>query len=546
MTVADDGRGRLVPVAVAVLIVGAIIGLPVARLVGVAIEDGPATLASALGGPLASRAIVNSLWTAGLVALLAVAAGAAAALVTERLATRGRALLRAGMLVPLLVPPFVLAFGWTRAFGPRGLTDQLLGLELPGLYGPLGVVLVVALAATPLAWLVVAAALASRVEPELELAARASGAGPWRTFATVTLPLVRPALFAAAVVTFVFGLNAFGVPAILGSPAGFSTITTRLYQDLAFSASPATFARATALAATLAVVAVVAVGAGEALLGRSSVRRTGATTVSPTAGGSGLAAVVLGTGIVVAAVVPILAVVLTALTRAVGLPPVPANWTLDNFGLAVADGRFIGALGRSLLLATVAATLVLLLGTLLVAGLRGRQARLGGTALTLGFAVPGSALAVAVLIAYGGLLRDTLLIILIAYLAKFAALGHRQLSGSLDRLPVDLLRAARASGAGPLTTVRTVAVPILRPAIAAAWIVVFVFGLHELTMSTLLYGPGTSTLAVHVLNVQQLGDPTVTAALSILLTMLVGAASIPLFLLGRAPRASAAGAGMAG
>lgn len=546
MTVADDGRGRLVPVAVAVLIVGAIIGLPVARLVGVAIEDGPATLASALRGPLASRAIVNSLWTAGLVALLAVAAGAAAAFVTERLATRGRVLLRAGMLVPLLVPPFVLAFGWTRAFGPRGLTDQLLGLELPGLYGPLGVVLVVALAATPLAWLVVAAALASRVEPELELAARASGAGPWRTFATVTLPLVRPALFAAAVVTFVFGLNAFGVPAILGSPAGFSTITTRLYQDLAFSASPAAFARATALAATLAVVAVVAVGAGEALLGRSSGRRTGATTVSPTAGGSGLAGVVLGTGIVVAAVLPILAVVLTALTRAVGLPPVPANWTLDNFGLAVADGRFIGALGRSLLLATVAATLVLLLGTLLVAGLRGRQARLGGTALTLGFAVPGSALAVAVLIAYGGLLRDTLLIILIAYLAKFAALGHRQLSGSLDRLPVDLLRAARASGAGPLTTVRTVAVPILRPAIAAAWIVVFVFGLHELTMSTLLYGPGTSTLAVHVLNVQQLGDPTVTAALSILLTMLVGAASIPLFLLGRAPRASAAGAGMAG
>jgi iron(III) transport system permease protein len=140
---------------------------------------------------------------------------------------------------------------------------------------------------------------------------------------------------------------------------------------------------------------------------------------------------------------------------------------------------------------------------------------------------------VAVLLAYGGALRNSLLIILVAYVAKFWALGHRQLSGSLDRLPQDALRAARASGAGSWTTLRTIAAPMLRPSLVAAWVVVFVFGLHELTMSTLLYGPGTSTLAVHVLNVQQLGDPTVSAALAVILTLLVGAAVIPMLLLGR-------------
>lgn len=152
--------------------------------------------------------------------------------------------------------------------------------------------------------------------------------------------------------------------------------------------------------------------------------------------------------------------------------------------------------------------------------------------MTLAFAIPGSALAVAVLLAYGGWLRDSLAIILVAYLAKFWALGHRQLAGSLDRLPPDLLRAARASGAGTLDALWTVAVPILRPSIAAGWLVVFVFALHELTMSSLLYGPGSATLAVVVLNIQQLGDPTVSAALAILLTLIVALAAAPLAFLG--------------
>jgi iron(III) transport system permease protein len=139
---------------------------------------------------------------------------------------------------------------------------------------------------------------------------------------------------------------------------------------------------------------------------------------------------------------------------------------------------------------------------------------------------------VAVLLAYGGLLRNTLAIILIAYIAKFWTLGHRQLAGSIDRLAPDLIRAARASGAAALDSVRTIALPILQPSIIAAWVVVFQFALHELTMSSLLYGPGSGTLAVVVLNVQQLGDPTVTAALAVLLTLVVVAAAVPIAALG--------------
>jgi iron(III) transport system permease protein len=328
----------------------------------------------------------------------------------------------------------------------------------------------------------------------------------------------------------VFAINAFGVPAVLGTPAGFATITTRLYQDLALSADPAAFVRATTMAATLVVVALVVVGSADALFVGRGATRTALPAGSDQGGGRRVLAAALGGAILVTTVLPLVALVLAALTRATGLDTVPTNWTLDNFAAAL-DSRFLGGLAHSLVLAVAAASIVLVLGAVGVAARHGRS-RVLGTAITLGFAVPGSALAVAVLLAYGGWLRDTLAIILVAYVAKFWALGHRQLAGSVDRLPGDHVRAARASGAGALDAFRSVVVPTLRPSIIAAWLVVFVFALHELTMSSLLYGPGNATLAVIVLNVQQLGDPTITAAMAVLLVGVVALAAVPLALLG--------------
>ncbi len=530
----DPHGARRLQIVAAVLLLG-FIGVPLVRLLGVAAGPGAASVVATLTAPQVSGPIVNSAWTAGLVALISVGLGVAAALATERGDLPGRGWLRAGMLLPLVAPPFVTAFGWTRAYGPRGLTDQLLGLQVPGLYGPLGIVLVLAASAVPLAWLIVAGALASRVDPDAERAARAAGAGPWTTLRAVILPLVRPAVVSSLVVTFVFGVNAFGVPAVLGTPAGFVTITTRLYQDLARSADLALFAEAAILAATLVVVAIAVVGPADAWLTGRAAARTGESAGAPV-GVAGrrclrlIGSFAIAGGIALLTVVPLIAVLLTAITRAVGLAPVPANWTLANFA-EVLDQRFVDGLLNSLILAVAAATVVLPLGALLaVLGQRRGLLRVGAT---LGFALPGSALAVAVLLAYGNWLRDTLAIILVAYVAKFWALGQRQMAGSIDRLPADVLRAARASGAGPARTLRTIAIPLLRPSLIAGWLVVFLFAFHELTMSSLLYGARTATLSVVVLNAQQLGDPTVSAALAVLLVGMIGVLAVPLALFTR-------------
>jgi iron(III) transport system permease protein len=516
------------------LLIG-LVGIPLARLVGVAAGRGWDDVLATFGRPGVAGAVGNSLWTGAVSAVLAVALGTAAALATERAGLPRRGWLRAGILLPLLCPPFVTAFGWTRAFGPRGLLHQIAGLELPGLFGPVGIVLVLGVSAAPIVWLIVAGALASRVEPDTEQAARASGAGPWTVLRTVTLPLLRPALLSGLVVSFVFGVNAFGVPAVLGTPAGFATITTRLYQDLARSADPAAFAEAAVLAATLVVVALAVVGPTDAwLTGRGAARTGGATASAAPASGRARLWVALAFAIVIVltTVIPLVAVVLTALTRAVGLAPVPMYWTLANFAEAL-DPRFVDGLVHSLALGVAAATVVVPIGALLAVVGRSRRGRTLRTAATLGFALPGSALATAILLAWGGWLRDTLAIILVAYVAKLWALGHRQLAGSVDRVPIDAVRAARASGAGIVVALRTIVGPILRPSLAAAWLIVFLFALHELTMSSLLYGPRTATLSVVVLNAQQLGDPTVTAALAVLLVGLIAVVGVPLAVLGR-------------
>jgi iron(III) transport system permease protein len=536
--VADRTRGAPWRLAGGLALAGALVLLvayPLGELFLAAGGEGRRAAFEGLTGARSVRAVGNTLWTSAVVTALVLCGATAAALVTERTAAPGRRWLRLGMLVPLLVPAYVSALSWARAYGPAGLTERLLGVAVPGVFGSAGVVAVIAVNALPLAYVIIAAGLASRAEPDLERAARAAGASGRTVLRTITLPLLRPAPAAAGALVFVTSANSFGVPAVLGRPAGFATVTTRIYEDLVLSADVVAFTRVLLLASLLVALAVVVVAVTDALVGlRLQAARTGAPAGGPAAAapprpwmaGALWAYLLLAVGL------PLVALVLVALTRAVGLAPVPANWTLAHFG-TVLDPLVLRGVGNSLRLALGAAAAVTILGGLAAAWRRHRAGRLVGSASILTFAVPGSALGVAVLLAYGRWLRDTLLLIGIAYVAKLWALGHRTIAAAVDGLPPDLVRAARASGAGPVTATRTVTVPLLRPAIGAAAAVAFLFAFHELTMSSLLYGPGTRTLAVVILNLHQLGDVQATSALAVLLTLAVLAAAAPLALLRR-------------
>jgi iron(III) transport system permease protein len=523
---------RAVAAAVVALVTGLVV-FPLLRLAQVLWnETGGDPLSALTSADLAGTAR-NTVVLAVAVTLAAVPIGVVMALVLRRPDLPGRAFWRLAVLAPVIVPDFVLGYSWTQAYARAGFTDSTFGLSWPGLLGPWGVWVVLVVNAAPLVYLVVAVGLAARAEPDGERAARASGAGPLTVLRTVTLPLLRPAVAASGVLVFVLTLGTFAIPQVLGAPAGFSTVTTRIYADLSLGGQPAAFLEAVALALLLVLGTAVCVAPADSLLGpRLRSTRPADTQAAPAAPGRPpvrrAQAAALAGYLLVTTALPLAALALASVTRALGVPPTPANWGLDHFR-QVLTPRTFEALGRSVGLAVAAASVLVVLGALVAVAERRRSGRVSASLITFTLVLPGSTLAVALLIAYGRWLAGSLALILLAYLAKLWAFAHRPVAGALDRLPPDELRAARASGAGLLTAVRTVALRPLAPALLAAWLVCFLTALHEVTMSSLLYGPGSETLAVIVLNSQELGRIGPTAALSVLLSLVVAVPAVLLW-----------------
>jgi iron(III) transport system permease protein len=526
----------VVALAVALAAATVLILIPLAVLIRTSWLEGRDRLADVVSDPGFGSAVAHSLELSTVGTLLAVPVGVAIALVLRDRHLPGRAFWQAAVLLPVLVPDFVLAYSWLRAYGPGGLTSELFGFAWTHLQGMIGVSVIVGTNAVPLVYLIMTVGLATRAEPTTERAARASGAGPGTVLRTVTLPLLAPAIATAAVLVFVLSLGAFAVPQLIGAPAGFDTITTRLYADLALGSNPQGFVEAIILALVLVVITLIVVVPAEVVLGaRLELRRTAARDADWLGSGRTtrvLAPIAMSVYLVATSGLPLLALLSAALSRAVGVPSTPDNWSLDNF-LAVLTPRTGQALGRSLLLALAAACFLLVLGTVTAALARGGGGRGLGALPTLTLVLPGSTLAVGLLIGYGRWLADTVVIILLAYLAKLWALAHRPISASVDRLPAAGLHAARVSGAPLPTALATVVVPFMRLALLAAWALCFLTALHEVTMSSLLYGPGSETLAVVVLNSADLGGVGVTAALSVVVTVVVVLPASALWALGR-------------
>ncbi len=245
------------------LVLVLLVVLPLFELFRGAIGEGWLSAAEALRGTGTGTVVFNTLWTGALATVIAVLVGAAAAFATERVAVPARNWLRLGLLLPLVTPPFVSALSWTQAYGPGGIIDDAIGWTLPGLFGGPGIV-------DGDRGQRGTARLPDRGGRSRDEGGPGSGAGRpgggfsrWGAFRLVTLPLLRPALFGAAALMFVFSVNSFGIPALLGSPAGFGTMTTRIYQDLARSAAPAAFTRVLVLAAVLVVVTVTVVAVAD-------------------------------------------------------------------------------------------------------------------------------------------------------------------------------------------------------------------------------------------------------------------------------------------
>ena len=177
-----------------------------------------ANFAQILGRPAYRAAVINSLivGTGGM--LGAMLLGIPLAMLTTRFVIAGRDLLATLAVLALVSPPFIGAYAWIMMLGSNGWMRALLadtGIALPPIYGMFGILLVFSLKFYPFVFLLTASGLGA-VSSSVEEAAESLGAGPWRRFFKVTLPLVFPAVSSGALLAFVLSVADFGTPSIVG------------------------------------------------------------------------------------------------------------------------------------------------------------------------------------------------------------------------------------------------------------------------------------------------------------------------------------------
>ena len=527
--------GTLVPLIPVAAVLGGAVCYPALVLAwyGLSRDALPtvANLRAVLADPDTWRVLGNTLAVSAWTTALAGTLGTLLALLVGRTDLPARSVFQGLLVLPYLVPPFIGAMALLYVLGPTGLLNQawmaLSGSPDPlvGIYGSGGIVLAMTLYKYPIAYLTVLAGL-DRVDPALEEAARSAGARPWRTARDVTLPLVTPSIAAGMTLVFLSAMAEFGTPAILGFPARYFVLATKIYAAVLDFDRPYNLHLAAALSLLLVAVAGVVLALQRWWFGeRGFALMTGAgrAPVVPLGRARPWCGAAVAGFLVLTAALPLAGVLLTALTRAYGRPLSVDNLGLENFRLVLFGLPAVWRAARnSLLLAASAATICVLLA-LAVAYLRERRRVRGGglleTLVTLPFAVPGTVLALAVVLAFlrpvlGLRLYNTLWIILVAYVARFLALALRPVAAALVQLHPALEEAARASGASLWRSLADVTVPLLRSGLLAAWLLAAVPALTELTLSVILWSAGNETIGVMAFNLHEEGKVLLSAALA--------------------------------
>jgi iron(III) transport system permease protein len=465
------------------------------------------------------------------VGVLSVLVGAPMGWLVARTDLPGRRLIKNLVLASFVTPPFLGAFCWTLLAGPNaGVINtwwrDLTGSSTPlfNVYSVAGLIFVTFLYCFPFVFALLTNAL-DLISNDVEEAANILGAGPVRTGMTVTLPLVAPAILGGFILAFLAALTEFGPPAILALPAGFHTMTTRIWALFQF---PPRLELAAAYAVPLLMVSVLLI-----VLQRRLLRRRGYATVLGKSvrrqpiklGWAALPAllfcfVVLGLSICL----PYFILIRAAISRAWAQPLSPANFTLDNFGFALFGySATVQAILNTVRLGLLTATVGTILAVIVAYVVHRRTIKLAsllGFVATAPLAVPGIVLAVGLFLAYTRpplILYGTLWILFLAYLTRELPVGFAQTENTLRSIHVELEEASRILGATRLRALRDIMVPLARSGVAATWCFVFIGAIRELSASILLFTSQSRVVSVVMYDLKEEGKWEVISVLGILL-----------------------------
>lgn len=433
----------------------------------------------------------NTVAEATLVGGLTTALGLAFALIALRTRVPMKPLIGVLSILPIITPPFVIGLALILLFGRSGVftvwVSNLLGVpRTRWIYGMPGITLAQVLAFTPIAFLVLVGVLQG-VNPSLEEAAQTLRAGRWRTFATVTWPLIRPGLANAFLIAFIESMADFANPLMIGG--NFSVLAT----DIFFAVVGTTHdqGRAAVLAIVLLCFTLTAFQAQRAWVGERGYASLGGK------GGGGMPAALPGglRAACYALLIPFLLLTIVVygtimfggFVESVGRDNTPTlRYFLTAFSIERGVGGWFlsGSAWNSLVttfgIALIAMPFTVAIG-ILTAWLLNRQSFPGQRAFEflamMSFAIPGTVVGVSYILAFNVppvALTGTGLIIAIAFAFRNMPVGIRAGLANLSQIDRSLDEASLTLGAGSFRTLLLVTLPLLRPAVTTAMVYSFV------------------------------------------------------------------------
>lgn len=534
------GSGNLVWVMLAAVLV-ALVANPLLQLVAISFDDPKSdgwtvsNYIDAFSRVRYVRAIANSVLLGLAVAALALAFGVPIAWALSRTDMPLKGVVRVLVLATFATPPFLGAMSWILLAGPNAgwlnrAYNVLVGTDggFLNIYSFSGLVFIIALYSFPYAVVFTSAAL-DLVSSEMEDAANILGASRFTLTRRVTLPLVLPAILAAAIIIFLEAISIISSTIMIALPARINLVPLQLWE---FFGYPLQLEVAAAYSIPLLLVTVVLYLLQKTILGRRGyVTLTGKGGERRPMQLGGLRWAFLGYSLLIltlAVALPYLVLLQAATAKAWARGVSLDNLTLDNFRYlffqhAHATKSIFNTFVYSSTAATLAVALALAVAYIVSRRLMRFSSALGLIAMTP-IVVPGIVMAIGFYAAYAPppiALAGTGAILILAFVTRFLPVAYANANAAIGGINPEMEDAVRILGGGRLTALRRVLVPLLKRSLMGAWLLVFIVSSREVSSALFLYGPDTRTMSVLFFDLTEGGRFEYLSALGVILLVTV-------------------------
>ncbi len=482
------------------------------------------------------KAILNTIVIAVGSTAIAAILGSAFAFIIAYTNVRRKRLLELLVLLPFIIPSYIITLSWSSLFSQKGMINQTLsamGLGKINVYSIAGIILVLGFCNVPIVYMNVIHML-RKIPTDMEWAARTCGYGIGQAMLKINLVQAMPAIISGSILAFLAAIDNFAVPAFLGISSGIPVLSTYIYEK-SISFGPNSFS----LAATLSVILSVIAVAGTLVEGIFGKKSSGMESIKedysvriPLSSGKRK---VLQYGVIlflcIINIVPLISMFTSAFQKNYGVKMTLDQFTTDNFTAILQNKGVLDAIRNSLMLACGCCIICIVIGTAIAyqkVRHPGRMITLVEKSASLTYAIPGIVLALSMIFHWveplPGIrpgIYGTISILMIAYVTRYLILQIKGSATAMLSIHPALEEAAVVSGGSVFAVWGKILIPLLIRPVLSSTFMIFVSALTELTLSSMLAAAGTKTIGLMIFNFQQAGDYNLAAAMSVVIVVLV-------------------------